>query len=200
MEEFVAPDTRPAVFVEHRLEWRAWLEANHGRADGIWVGTWKKHTGRPRPEYEDLVEEALCFGWVDSKGNRLDDDRTLLWLAPRKAKSAWSRPNKERVERLTAGGLMAPAGLRAVEQAKANGTWTMLDDVEGLVVPPDLEEAFLRYPGARHQWDAFPRSPRRAILEWIMQAKRPATRASRVEETARLAAEGIRANQWRPKS
>jgi uncharacterized protein YdeI (YjbR/CyaY-like superfamily) len=146
--------------------------------------------------YDEAVEEALAFGWIDSKPAKLDAERTMLWFAPRKADSGWSRINKERVGRLEAENRMAPAGRRAVELAKANGAWTFLDDVEDLVVPDDLAEALNARSGARQAWDAFPRSARRGILEWITQAKREPTRRKRVDETARLAARGERANQW----
>ena len=179
-----------------RDEWRAWLERNHERPGGVWLVTYKKATGKPRVEYEEQVEEALCFGWIDSKANKLDDERSMLWFSPRKAGTGWSRPNKERIERLLAGGRMAPAGLARLEAAKADGSWNALDAVEALEVPPDLEAALAAHGEARKHWDAFPRSARRAILEWISLAKKPETRAKRVEETAHLAAENVRANQW----
>jgi len=160
--------------------------------------SYKQATGKPRVEYAESVEEALCFGWVDSKGNKLDDERSMLWFAPRKRGSGWARPNKERIERLIAAGLMAPAGLAKIDAAKADGTWTLLDSVENLEVPDDLAAALDRFSAARANFEAFPRSARRGILEWIVQAKTAATRAKRVEETARLAQENQRANQWRP--
>ena len=182
----------------NRAEWRAWLEANHARPQGVWMISYKQATGKPRVEYAESVEEALCFGWVDSKGNKLDDERSMLWFAPRKRGSGWARPNKERVERLIAAGLMAPAGLAKIDAAKADGAWTLLDSVENLEVPDDLAAALDRFSAARANFEAFPRSARRGILEWIVQAKTAATRAKRVEETARLAQENQRANQWRP--
>jgi uncharacterized protein YdeI (YjbR/CyaY-like superfamily) len=180
-----------------RTEWRAWLEQNHTRKEGVWLVTYKKATGKPRVEYGESVEEALCFGWVDSKGNKLDEERSLLWFAPRKNGSNWSASNKERVERLIAAGLMAPAGLARIEAAKADGSWNALDAVEALEIPPDLQAVLGSYSAARQNFEAFPRSVKRAILEWISNAKRPETRAKRIEETARLAQENIRANQWR---
>lgn len=149
--------------------------------------------------YEESVEEALCFGWVDSRPRKLDAERTMLWFAPRKPGSGWARTNKQRVERLRAAGLMAPAGLAAVESAKADGSWTKLDAVEDLVVPPDLAAALAEHPPAVANFDAFPKSARRGILEWLVQAKTAPTRAKRVEETARLAQRNERANQWKPK-
>ncbi len=185
------------VTVESREQWRAWLEAHHGSSPGIWLVTWKKASGRPHLPYDDVVEEALAFGWVDSLPRKLDDDRSQLLITPRKAGSNWSRLNKERVERLLAAGLMAPAGLAVVEAARADGSWTALDDVENLVEPEDLRAALDAEPEARRHWDAFPRSVKRGILEWLLNAKAAATREKRVRETAELAARGERANQWR---
>ncbi len=182
-----------------RAEWRDWLAAHHAQDDGVWLISYKKATGKPAMTYDEAVEEALCWGWVDSLPRKLDEARTMLYYAPRKGGSGWSRPNKERVERAITNGQMTQAGLAKVEAAKADGTWTMLDAVENLEVPDDLTAEFDQYPNARTNWDAFPRSAKRGILEWIIQAKRPETRAKRVEETARLAEDNSRANQWRPK-
>jgi uncharacterized protein YdeI (YjbR/CyaY-like superfamily) len=180
-------------------QWRNWLENHHQRGTGVWLISFKKANGLPRFEYSEAVEQALCFGWVDSKPAKLDDQRSMLWFAPRKPTSAWSAINKARVERLIKARQMHPAGLAAVDQAKANGRWHALDGVEALETPPDLLLAFESYPAAKTLFDAFPRSAKRGILEWIMQAKTPPTRARRIEETARLAARNIRANQWSPK-
>lgn len=189
-----------AVHPLSRAEWRAWLAAHHTRAQGVWLISYKQATGKPRLSYDEAVEEALCFGWVDSKPNKLDDERTMLWFAPRKPGTGWSRPNKERVERMIAAGLMAPAGLAKIEAAKRDGSWSVLDAVEDLAIPPDLADALGAYPAARANFEAFPRSAKRGILEWIVQAKTPETRARRVAETARLAELNQRANQWRPKA
>ncbi len=192
-------DDAPLVECGTRAEWRAWLEANHATAKSAWLVTWRAGSGMPALGYEEGVEEALCFGWVDSRGGKLDERRTKLYYAPRKPRSGWARTNKARVERLIAAGLMAPAGMAAIDVAKANGSWTMLDDVENLVVPDDLAAALAANPPAREHWDAFPPSARRGILEWIRQAKRPETRAARITEAATSAARGERANDWRPK-
>ncbi len=180
-----------------RAAWRRWLADNHSRAVGIWVVTLKKTTAGPRLSYDELVEEALCHGWVDSKPNALDETRSMLWCAPRKAATGWSRLNKRRVEELIASGLMAPPGLAKVEQARKDGFWSRLDAVEALEIPDDLAKAFDRYAVSARNFEAFPRSVKRNILEWIGNAKRADTRSTRVEETARLAGDNIRANQWR---
>lgn len=174
-------------------EWRAWLDEHHGSSPGVWLVSWRKHTGRPTVPYEEAVTEALAVGWVDSRGQRLDDDRTMLWFTPRRTTSGWSGPNKARVERLLAEGRMGVAGQAAVDAAKQNGTWSLLDDVEALVVPDDLAAAFDRHPGSRESWEGFTRSARRSILEWIVTAKRAETRRARIAETAEKAGRGERA-------
>lgn len=184
------------VQIESRREWRTWLEQNHTKAQGIWLITFKKHCGDKYVSYDEIVEEALCFGWVDSLPRKLDADRSMLWLSPRKPGSNWSKLNKERVEKMIAAGLMTSAGLVKIEAAKQDGSWHALDAIEALEIPPDLDAALASYTSARQHFDAFPRSVKRGILEWIANAKRPITRAKRIEETARLAEDNIRANQW----
>jgi uncharacterized protein YdeI (YjbR/CyaY-like superfamily) len=179
-----------------RAEWRQWLEKNHERKEGVWLVSFKKATGMPRFDYEEAVEEALCFGWIDSKGNKLDEERSMLWLAPRKPKTGWSKPNKIRIEKLTAAGLIAPAGLAKIEAAKQDGSWNALDSVEALEIPADLKKALAANRMAQQNFDVFPRSAKRAILEWISHAKKPETRAKRIEETVTQAEKNIRANQW----
>lgn len=193
-------DDAPRVHAETAEEWRDWLLAHHASEAGAWLVSWKATTGRPSVGYVRSVEEALCVGWIDSSGRKLDDERSMLWFTRRKSGSGWAGTNKERVVRLEAEGRMTPAGRAMIDAAKADGSWTLLDDVENLVVPDDLAAAFARHPGSRENFDAFPPSARRAILDWIVHAKREATRAARLEESARLAAQDVRANQWVPKT
>lgn len=190
-------DAAPQFYAADRQDWRSWLARNGATAAGVWV-VYDRGPARPF-SYEQIVEEALCFGWIDSKGRKVDDARTMLYLAPRKPGSAWSRLNKVRVERLIADGLMTEAGLAVIDAAKQRGSWTALDDVEDGLEPADLAAALDADALARQHWDAFPRSARRGILEWISHAKRPATRLARVQATVSEAAAGRRANQWRPK-
>jgi len=187
-----------SVHPRSAAEWRKWLAKHHARDEGVWLITYKKATGKPRVDYDEAVEEALCFGWVDSKPGKLDEERSMLYFAPRKAGTGWSAINKQRVERLRAAGRMMPAGLAKVEAAKRDGSWAKLDAVEALEMQEDLGAALDAYPAARGHFEAFPRSVKRAILEWISNAKKAETRAKRVAETARLAQDNIRANQWRP--
>ncbi|GAB4382696.1 MAG: YdeI/OmpD-associated family protein [Elainellaceae cyanobacterium] len=182
-----------------RAEWRTWLKQHHTREEGIWLINYKKGTGKPRFDYDEAVEEALCFGWIDSKPNKLDEERSLLWFAPRKPRTGWSKLNKERVGRLIEQGLMMPAGLAKVEAARLDGSWNALDAIEALEIPPDLEQALIAQGAAKQNFEAFPKSVKRGILEWIASAKKPETRAKRIQETAQLAAENVRANQWRKK-
>jgi len=192
----VAHLDRERMHAESLPGWRAWLLENHDKTDGVWLVSWRSVTGKPRVTYEEAVQEALAVGWVDGPKRTIDEDRSMLWFARRKPTSAWSRLNKERIARLQDLGRLLPAGREAVAVAKANGTWTMLDDVENLVVPADLDLELAARPGARDRWDGFPRSARRAMLEWIVQARTAPTRTKRVNETAAKAACGERANQW----
>ena len=180
------------VEVRSRGEWRGWLAANHRRRESIWLVRFKAHHPDYLP-YDDAVEEALCFGWVDSVPRKLDADRSMTLMSPRKPGSAWSAINKRRIAAMEASGSMAAPGRAAVEAAKANGMWTFLDDVERLEVPADLATAFEAVPGSRAAWDAFPPSARRGMLSWIKQAKTAATRAKRIGRTAECASRGERA-------
>jgi len=186
-----------SIHPKTRAEWRRWLEEHHTRAEGIWLISYKKGTGKPRLEYDEAVEEALCFGWVDSKPNKLDEERAMLWFAPRKAGTGWSKLNKDRVEKLIGDGLMTSAGFAKIEAAKKDGSWNALDKIEALEIPPDLAEALAANKTAQEYFNAFPRSVKRAILEWIAGAKKAETRAKRIDETVTSAAKNNRANQWR---
>ena len=188
---------REQVEVTSRAGWRAWLADHHADSPGVWVVTYKKGSGGPHVPYDDVVEEALAFGWVDSQGRRLDERRWQLYCAPRKPGSAWSRANRARIEALTEAGAMTPAGQAAVDEAKASGAWLAIEHAEAGVEPDDLAAALDAEPDARRHWDAFPPSTKRAILEWIGTAKKPETRTRRIEETARLAAQDVRAPHWR---
>ncbi len=183
----------PYVHADDRATWRAWLGANHATARGAWLVTWRPRSGRIGLDYEAAVEEALCFGWVDSTGGRFDDDRGKLYFAPRKPRSVWAASNKARVERLIGEGRMAPAGLAAIERAKANGWWEILDGAERLEVPQDLAAALGARPPAAANFAAFPPSARKMLLGWVATAQRPATRAARITQIAEAAARNERA-------
>ncbi len=186
-------DRYTRVEVTTRPELREWLAANHASEDGVWLVT---HTKASRPDlhvpYDDVVEECLCFGWIDSRKHGLGDGRSELLLTARRPGSGWSRTNKARVAKLEPAGLMEHAGIRAIDAAKADGSWTALDAIENLEEPGDLRDALDSEPGARAGWDAFPRGAKRATLIWVASAKRSETRTKRIAETAAGAARGER--------
>lgn len=190
-------DALPANSIQPatRAEWRAWLAENHGRAVGVWLVIYKKASRKAGVEYAEAVEEALCFGWIDGKSVSVDVERWRIWFSPRQPSSIWAKSNRERVARLLAAGLTAPAGLAKVKAAQADGSWDVLGSVEALEVPADLEQALDGDPAARRHFDAFPDSVKRGFLWWVASAKRPQTRARRIKETARLAAENRRTLQ-----
>jgi len=183
----------PIFHAETRAQWRAWLEANHGSVRGVWLCSWRRATDRPACPYPEAVEEAICFGWIDSTVNVLDDERTLQLMTPRKPRSTWTRLNRQRVADMEAAGLMTDAGRRAVEVAKGNGWWTIYDPVEDLVEPDELAAALDADPAARTAWDGFPPSARKQMLWWVISAAKPDTRARRVAAIVEAAAEGRRA-------
>ena len=188
----MAVDDYPRVEIGSREQWRRWLEEHHATARGAWAVTFKKGRG-PGPSYDDLVEEALCFGWIDGQYRRVDDDRGMQLMTPRRPDGTWALTNKERVRRLTAAGLMAPAGLAVVEAAKASGAWDLLDDVEHLREPDDVRAALDASRAARAAYDGFPPSARKQLLFWVVSAKRPTTRAQRLAAVVSEAEQGRRA-------
>jgi len=173
-----------------RTEWRAWLAENHSSSPGVWLAVGKSGNRVTTLTYDDAVEEALCFGWIDSTVRALDADRFLQFMTPRKRGSAWARSNKERVARLTEAGLMQPSGIAAVEAAMADGSWSAYDHVESMTIPMDLAAAFDANAEARAGFSALSESARKMVLYWIATAKRPETRARRIAETVESAAQG----------
>jgi len=188
-------DDAPQIAVDDRAAWRAWLAAHHARARSVWLVI-------PRKGHGTLTaiaasEEALCFGWIDSRPRKLDATRSLLLMSPRTPGSAWAGVNKARVKRLRAEGRMAAPGEAAIARAVADGSWERLDGAIALEEPLDMRAALDAAPGAWAAWRAFPPSHRRANLEWLAQAKRAETRAARVAEIAAKPAKGERANSWK---
>ena len=183
----------PIFHAQTRAGWRAWLAANHATTPGVWLASWKRPTGWPAVRYEEAVEEALCFGWIDSTVNTLDEERGLQLMTPRRPRSGWTRLNRERVARLEAEGLMTDAGRRAIGVAKDNGWWTISDSVEDLIEPDELAAALDDAPAARANWDAFPPSARKQMLWSIVTAAKPETRAKRIAAIVTEALHGRRA-------
>ncbi|HEY2984457.1 MAG TPA: YdeI/OmpD-associated family protein [Jatrophihabitantaceae bacterium] len=178
------------VHLDNRAAWRNWLSRHHADRAEIWLVSWKTGTGKPSIPYAAAVEEAICFGWIDGAVGTVDDDRSKRRFAHRLPGSAWSAANRERAERLASAGFMARAGLEAVARAKADGSWTALDEVEAMTLPDDLAAALDAKPGARATFDSFAPYLRRDILTWIAAAKQRDTRARRMDKTAREAADG----------
>ena len=173
---------RAVVRPASRAEWRAWLASHHADSPGVWVEYPKVHSELRGPTYDDLVEEALCFGWIDSVVRKTGvDGLKCMHVSPRQPGSIWAKTNKARLRRLEAAGLMTPAGAAVVQRAKADGSWTLLDDVEAEVIAEDLDMAFTGARGSRRRFDALSSSRRQQLLYWIYSAKRPATRAARIE-------------------
>ncbi|HMR89284.1 MAG TPA: YdeI/OmpD-associated family protein [Saprospiraceae bacterium] len=182
-----------------RLEWRNWLISNHYKKQSVWLQYYKKKSGFPTVEYGDAVEEALCFGWIDSKSKQIDNEKFMQFFSKRKPKSVWSKVNKEKIEKLIQQGLMTQAGYDVIEKAKQNGSWTILDEAEALIIPPDLEEGFVQKPNAKDYFLNLSRSDKRNILQWLVLAKRAETRQNRINEIVTLAAESQKPKQFRGK-
>ena len=181
------------VEVTSRSALRSWLATHYQQSESIWLVTYKKQTGSQYLTYDDIVEEALCFGWIDSLPRRLDEARTMLLLSPRKPKSVWSKLNKERVAKLIEQKMMRPPGLEKVKRAKADESWTFLDDVEALIVPEDLVEALSENSMAKETFEGFSDSSKKGILQWLKMAKRQETRQRRLEKIVSKAAVGEKA-------
>ncbi len=186
-------DNLPKREFSSRQELRDWLAANHAESDAFWLVSFKKHVSDRYVTYDAIVEELLCYGWIDGRTRRLDDDRTMLLVARRKPGSTWSAPNKKRVARLEKAALMTPAGREKIDAARRDGSWSFLDDIDKLVIPDDLGRALQGNDEAQRAFHAFNDSAKKVILLWIKTAKRRETREKRVSETVRLAAKGVKA-------
>jgi uncharacterized protein YdeI (YjbR/CyaY-like superfamily) len=181
-------------------DWRKWLEKNHIKENAVWLIIAKKESGINSVNYPQAVDEALCFGWIDSVANKKDEVSFYQYFTKRKPKSKWSKINKDKVAQFMKEGKMAPAGLAMVELAKATGTWDALNEVEALTIPDDMLSRFKINKVAFENWKMFSRSVQRGILEWISNAKKEETRLKRIEETISLAEKNIKANQYQKKS
>ncbi len=187
-----AKSSAERVYVADREAWRQWLAKNHAKLKGIWLVFDKKTAREDRLKYADAVEEALCFGWIDSTLNPIDHAQYMQLFTPRKPKSGWSKLNKDRVARLTEQRLMTKRGLDAIESAKKNGSWIHLDQIEAMVIPVDLAAALKAKPVAERNFDALPRFSRKQFLYWINGGKREETRKHRIKIVVELAAKNER--------
>jgi uncharacterized protein YdeI (YjbR/CyaY-like superfamily) len=184
-------------YPKSRQEWREWLQNNYDKKTSVWLIYNKKKSNIPTISYGEAVDEALCFGWIDSTAKPLDDEKYMQFFSKRKAKSVWSKINKEKIDRLTKEGLMTKAGFESVETAKQNGSWTILDDAEALIIPADLEDEFQKRQNARNYFLNLSRSDKRNILQWLTLAKREETRQKRIAEIVELAEQNLKPKQFR---
>jgi uncharacterized protein YdeI (YjbR/CyaY-like superfamily) len=180
------PET-PIICPPSRQQWREWLLAHHAQHSAVWLVYHKKHSATPTLTWSEAVDEALCFGWIDSQAKPIDQEKYQQFFSPRKPKSGWSRVNKEKVQRLLAEGKMMPAGLASIETAKQNGAWTLLDEIEALRLPADLEQAFGQQPAAHRHYLQLSRTAKRNLLLGLVLAKKPATRQQRIAAILALA-------------
>jgi len=170
------------IYFPDRKTWRAWLQENHDKEKSIWLVHDKVSSPGSRLSYEDIVQEALCFGWIDSTVKKRDDNRSMIYLSVRKPKSFWAKSNKDRVEKLIKNGLMTRTGLEVVERAKEDGSWNQFDVVEELVLPKELKKAFAKNKKAAEGFENFSVSVRKQILYFIYSAKQRETREKRAEK------------------
>ncbi|ELR72522.1 hypothetical protein C900_01300 [Fulvivirga imtechensis AK7] len=180
-----------------RKDWRKWLEKNHQSKRSVWLICYKSSTGVPSVIWSEAVDEALCFGWIDSTRKTIDEERYMQYFCRRKSNSAWSKINKEKVDRLIQDNLMAKAGFDSIETAKQNGTWSIADSVEELIIPEDLQVALNKREGAMDFFQQQSKSNKKIVLHWVVMAKRPETRKKRIAEIARSAARGVKPKQFR---
>lgn len=177
-------------------DWREWLQENHNSKQSIWLICYKKQANKPTINWSDAVDEALCFGWIDSTRKSIGDDAFIQFFTKRKPNSVWSKINKAKIERLIQDGLMQSAGYEIIEKAKKNGSWIILDEVEELTIPEDLEKEFEANPGSKDFFMSLSKSVKKGILQWIVLAKRPETRQNRIKEIAILAAQNLKPKQF----
>ena len=180
-----------------RADWRKWLEKNHQSAQSVWLVYFKTSTKIPSLSWSDAVDEALCFGWIDSTKKTIDKERYMQYFSRRKPNSTWSKINKEKVDKLIQNHLMTKAGFDSIETAKQNGSWTISDEVEALVIPEDLKEEMENYKGSIEYFDSLSKSDKKILLHWVVFAKRTETRNKRILEIAESASKNLKPKQFR---
>lgn len=182
------------VVASTAADWRAWLAQNCRSEKDVWLVMQHKDSATPSVRYHEAIEHALCFGWIDGLHRKRDADSSQLRFTPRNPRSTWSRVNRQRAAKMIELGLMTEHGQALIDLARANGTWQVLPDADSSAIPDDLKELFDRNETARENFQKFPPSSKRLILEWVATAKRSDTRRRRIEQTVNLAAVNIRAN------
>lgn len=179
-----------------KKDWREWLESNHQKKDAVWLIFYKKKSPNHNLSWSESVDEALCFGWIDSTKRTIDSEKYKQYFSKRKAKSNWSRINKDKVETLISQGLMQKEGYKSIEIAKENGSWEILDKIEALVIPEDLQQAFTNYEGSMEYFDHLSKSDKKILLHWVFSAKRKETRQKRILEVAENAGKNLKPTQF----
>ena len=180
-----------------KKDWRKWLELNHNNKEAVWLIFYKKKSPKYNLSWSESVDEALCFGWIDSTKRTMDSEKYKQYFTKRKAKSNWSKINKDKVEVLIKQELMQKEGYKSIEIAKENGSWTILDGVEALLIPEDLKNEFSNYEGSLEYFENLSKSVRKILLHWILSAKRKETRQKRLLEIVENASNGMKPKQFR---
>lgn len=180
-----------------RQDWRQWLEENHHSKTSIWLIYYKKQAKMPTISWSEAVDEALCFGWIDSVQKPIDGEKFMQFFSKRKTNSVWSKINKGKVQQLIAENKMTEAGYKSIEIAQQNGSWTILDEAEELIIPEDLNKAFTLQTGSKDFFLSLSKSGQKAILQWLVLAKLAETRQKRINEIAELAAQKLKPKQFR---
>lgn len=193
---FPTQNETEVFYPESLTAWRKWLEKNHSAKQSVWLVFYSKSSGKKTITWSEAVDVALCFGWIDSKKIKMDEEKAHQFFSKRKPKGTWSRINKEKVAKLINDGLMTKAGLDVIEKAKQNGSWTLLDQVEELMIPEDLQEALQARQHAEAYFFSLSKSVRKAMLQWLVLAKRPDTRTKRINEIAELASQNKKPKQF----
>lgn len=181
----------------NQKDWRRWLQVNHKNIDAVWLILYRKKSPNHNLGWSEVVDEALCFGWIDSTKRTIDDEKYKQYFSKRKAKSNWSKINKEKVDTLIDQGRMQEEGYKSIEIAKENGSWTILDSVEALIMPEDLKQELANYKGAMKYYDSLSKSAKKILLYWVVSAKRKETRQKRILEIAENASENLKPKQFR---
>lgn len=189
-------ETLEIIYPENPQQWHDWLRENHTRENGIWVLQYNKKSAKPTISWSHAVDEAICFGWIDSLKKKLNEESSIQYFGKRKPKSTWSKINKQKIERLTAENRMSQAGLDIIQIAKENGSWEILDNVEELLVPDDLEEELSNHENATEFFHSLSRSAKKMMLQWVVLAKRPETRQKRILEIAEAAEKKLKPKQF----
>ncbi|MEO0504528.1 MAG: YdeI/OmpD-associated family protein [Bacteroidota bacterium] len=187
----------PEHYFKNDNEWRAWLHENHLNSQGVYLIFYAVQHEKESMRWEEAVCVALCYGWIDSTVKSLGDGKRRQYFCPRKPKSVWSKVNKQHIKELRKEGLMHKSGLSVIKKAKADGTWTLLDNVENGVVPEDLQRAFEQNAIAFKNFQSFTKGQRKSYLYWLFLAKRPETREKRIQEIIALSEQGVKSRSTR---